>query len=260
MMEATVSPQAGWQNWLERWEAQQSGLVHIRNERFQMMLDVLDVLFNQRPFVVLDLASGPGSISRRVLDRFPLARCVAVDFDPVLLAIGRSVLGGMNGRLRFVEADLQEDDWATKLGEEQFDAVLTTTALHWLTPDGLVRVYRKLGDLVRPGGVLLNGDNMHFPPRLETIRRISDAVLARRRDTQKSPAGADTWDGWWKAVADDPALAKLHAERKRRFTWRNTDEYRPGIEVHRALLEEAGFREVDTLMQYAQNRVLIAVR
>lgn len=36
--------------------------------------------------------------------------------------------------------------------------------------------------------------------------------------------------------------------------------YRPGIEVHRSILEEAGFREVDTLFQHGQNRVLMAVR
>ena len=246
--------------WLNRWELQQSSLVHMRDERFQMILDILGVLFEERPFVALDLASGPGSISRRVLDRFPQARCTAVDLDPVLLAIGRGALGDVNGRLRFVGANLQDEDWTTKLGEKQFDAVLTSTALHWLTPQGLVWVYRKLGELVRPGGIFLNADNMQFPPRLETIRRINEGLLSRRSASQGTPAGTVSWQGWWEAVAADPALAELHAERERRFTWRNLSDYRPGIELHRSILEEVGFREVDVLWQNGHNRILIAVR
>src|SRR5260221_2404109 len=39
---------------------------------------VLDTLLPQH-FVALDLACGPGSMSQRLLSRFPQARCVAVD-------------------------------------------------------------------------------------------------------------------------------------------------------------------------------------
>ena len=60
----------------------------------------------------------------------------------------------MNGRLGLVEADLMRDDWVQRLGEVQVDAVLTTTALHWLPSDRLVKVYQQLGQLLSPGGSL----------------------------------------------------------------------------------------------------------
>jgi hypothetical protein len=44
---------------------------------------------------------------RRLLDRFPGASVVAVDFDPVLLALGRAADGDRAG-LRFVDADLAD--------------------------------------------------------------------------------------------------------------------------------------------------------
>ena len=47
-------------------------MIEARAERFDMMLDVLGVLFDAgAPLLVLDLASGPAAISVRVLDRFP---------------------------------------------------------------------------------------------------------------------------------------------------------------------------------------------
>src|SRR5438876_9246837 len=142
---------------------------------------MLDILATQLPerFVALDLACGPGSISQRLLSRFPQARCVAVDFDPVLLLLGQNVLGDMQGRLRWIEADLRNPDWYTQLGEEQVDAVLSTTALHWLPAGTLVQVYHRLGKLVRPGGVVLNGDEYDFGLHMPSFRQVANFAQER---------------------------------------------------------------------------------
>lgn len=83
----------------------------------QAMLEVLDELLPES-FVVLDLGSGPGSISQRVLARFPAAQAIAEEIDPVMMAIGRGALGTIDGRLRWVQADLESPDWRAALGEE----------------------------------------------------------------------------------------------------------------------------------------------
>src|SRR5438874_1750948 len=131
-------PQAAldWQGWLRRWDAQQTGYIPDREERFAAMLDALEAMLPET-FVALDLACGPGSLSQRLLARFPQARCVAVDHDPALLALGQGALGDGDGRLRWVEADLREPNWIDQLGERQVDAVLSTTALHWLDAGAL---------------------------------------------------------------------------------------------------------------------------
>jgi trans-aconitate methyltransferase len=113
------------------------------------MFDALAALL-PASFVALDLACGPGSISQRLLARFPGARAIAADIDPVMLAIGRGALGTVDGRLRWIEADLASPDWLEALGETQVDAVLSTTALHWMTPEPLARLYRDLGRCCGP--------------------------------------------------------------------------------------------------------------
>jgi SAM-dependent methyltransferase len=254
--------------WFERWEQQQDRIIEARGERFDVMLDVLGVLFDADvPLEVLDLASGPAGISIRVLDRFPKARSIAVDVDPVLLAIGRGAHGDLDGRLTWVEHDLRDPAWTDTVraaaGRQHVDAVLSSTALHWIPSGDLVDVYRACATLLAPGGVLVNCDNMDYPSGWNTFRRISDARREARLERQQEPAtapGFESWEQWWENVAAAPELAELYEERVRRFGWRDVAEYRPGLAVHAAVLEEAGFREVDTVWQRYQNRVLVAIR
>jgi SAM-dependent methyltransferase len=254
--------------WFARWELQQDLIIEARSERFDVMLDVLGVLFDaDHPLAVLDLASGPGAISLRVLDRFPKARSVAIDIDPVLLAIGRGAHRDLGGRLTWIEHDLRDPAWTDAVraaaGREHLDAVLSSTALHWIPAGDLVDVYRACAVLLAPGGVLVNCDNMDDASGHNTIRRISDAARNVRLQRQQSDAKTpdfEGWEQWWENVAAAPELAELYEERVRRFAWRDLAEFRPGRAMHTAILEEAGFREVDTVWQRYQNRVLVAIR
>lgn len=165
-----------WPGLLRRWDAQQEGYVPEREARFTAMFDPLAKLLPDS-FVVVDLACGPGSMSQRLLARFPGARAIAVDVDPAMLAVGRGALGTVGGRLSWIQADLAAPDWHGALGDVVVDAVLSTTALHWLEPSVLVRIYRDIHRILRPGGVFLNGDHMAFSPALPTLARLSDSDL-----------------------------------------------------------------------------------
>jgi trans-aconitate methyltransferase len=258
-MTTNHTDQLDWELWLRRWDEQQTGYVPEREERFRVMLDVLEALLPEE-FVALDLACGPGAISQRLLARFPRARCIAVDFDPVMLAIGQGALGTYDGRLRWVDADLAERGWVESVGEAVVDAALSTTALHWLSEPHLVDLYRQLGALVRPGGVFLNGDNMDFPPDLPTIQRLAhDAKDRNWSDESFAARGLETAEQWWDALGEEQAMAPLIAERTRRLA----SKERPasvGFDLHVGALRDAGFREVATVWQSGTDRVLLAVR
>ena len=247
--------------WLQRWDAQQAGYLPDREARFEIMLDILAELLPEK-FVALDLACGPGAISQRLLARFPQARSVAVDLDPVLLTMGQSVLGDVEGRLRWVTANLEETTWVRALGEERFDAVLSTTALHWIPTADLVRLYEDLGAFVRPGGVFLNGDHMAFAPHLPSFNRLAEAAAERQRVRAFVDGGQEDWDAWWSALAREPDAAPLLAERTRRFANHtfHDDSESPIYDVHEAALRNAGFREVGVIWQHLDNRILLAVR
>jgi SAM-dependent methyltransferase len=101
---------------------------------------------------VLDLGSGPGSLAVRLLDRIPAATVIAIDTDPLLLALGRAGYGDRAG-LRFADLDLRAPGWAAGLGlDRAADAAVSTTALHWLPPPALRAMYAELATVLRPGG------------------------------------------------------------------------------------------------------------
>ncbi len=254
-----TGPTIDWGAWLRRWDAQQAAYLPDREERFAAMLDVLSALLPEE-FVALDLACGPGAISQRLLARFPRARCVAVDLDPVLLAMGRGVLGHADGRLRWVTADLADPGWTEALGETSFDAVLSTTALHWLSVEPLVRLYADLGRIVREGGVVLNGDNLDFAPHEHSLRLLSEAMTERQRAAAFDAGGAEDWDAWWAALAQEPDAVPLLEERSQRFAGLDHGAGAPIFDVHAAALRNAGFREVGVVWQRFDNRVLLGVR
>ncbi len=249
-----------WQEWLRRWDVMQTAYLPFREERFTVMLDAVEALVGGE-FVAVDLASGPGAISQRLLARFPQARSVAVDYDPALLALGQGVLGKQDGRLRWVEADLRDLAWIDQLGEERVDVVLSTTALHWLDAGTLTRLYQQLGTLVRPSGVFLNGDHMRFPPHLPSFEIVSDFIVKQQRVAVFEERGEDDWQGWWSAFAQQPGMASLVEERDRRFPRPAAgEEYIPIGELHEAALRNAGFREVGLIWHQPNDGVLLAVR
>jgi SAM-dependent methyltransferase len=258
-MTTRETDQVDWKRWLQRWDEQQAGYVPEREERFCVMLDALEALLPDE-FVALDLACGPGAISQRLLERFPNARCVAIDFDPVMLALGQGALGTFDGRLRWIDADLATPDWVRSVGEPVVDAALSTTALHWLSASQLVELYRELGALVRPGGVFVNGDNMDYGPDLPTIQRFAQEARDRAwSDESFAARGIETAEQWWDALGKERAMAPLIVERTRRLSSKQRPAS-PGLDLHVGALRDAGFREVATVWQSGTDRVLLAVR
>ncbi|GAA4904444.1 SAM-dependent methyltransferase [Nonomuraea thailandensis] len=239
---------------LARWEEQQSAYVAHRENRFEVMLDVLRLHSPAEP-TVLDLACGPGSIADRVLARVPGSRVVATDYDPVLARLAGMVLGD---RATVIDADLAEPGWSRRFTEWRFDAVLTSTALHWLSPRQLLSVYTELAAILPPGAVLLNADHLRFGPEHPTLAEVS-----ARHDEQVQrvafTAGTPTWDEWWALAGRLPELAERMPERERRFAGRPPQPLAPPA-FHLAALRTAGFAEAGTVWQYLDDYVVFARR
>jgi SAM-dependent methyltransferase len=244
-----------WQAWLDRWDAQQTRYVPEREDRFGVIADVVAAAAGEHPRV-LDLGCGPGSLSLRLLDRLPGAEVLAVDADPVLLALGRHAAGPRAG-LTWADRDLRDEGWSAGLAGP-YDAAVSTTALHWLPATRLPALYAQLAALLRPGGVLVDGDHLGEQPG-SALAALGTSLRAGW-DVRAPVPAAEDWDGWWAALEREPELGPAFAERARR-----RHEHPPTSEsgllgTHRAALLGAGFAEVGTVWQRGADRVLVAVR
>ncbi|MCE7080341.1 trans-aconitate 2-methyltransferase [Streptomyces sp. ST2-7A] len=243
--------------WVERWERQQRRYAVDREERFTVISDVVEHVCagRDRP-LLLDLGCGPGSLSARLAHRLPGAEIVAVDMDPVLLGLGRSHHANA---ARYVEAKIGADGWVEALElRRDPDVVVSTTALHYLSAPALLRTYRVLAALLRPGGALVNGD--HFPPDEQSCAELTVRV-GRLRAERAGDHGHEDWESWWREAAADPELADLFERRERSRPSPDEDGNRDlSVRHHTELLLRAGFHHVTPVWQVGDSGVLVALK
>lgn len=244
-----------WQAWQESWDRQQEWYMPDREERFRVMLDMVEALVGPRPRV-LDLACGTGSITARLLARFPEATSTGVDLDPALLTIAEGTFAE-DERVTLVTADLKDPDWPSKLPHDSYDAVLTATALHWLHSEPLAALYGQIAELVRDGGVFMNADHMID----ETTPRINAAERTQRHaymDRAKRDGALD-WAEWWQAAAEDPVLAGPTARRFEIYG-EHTEGDTPSAAWHARVLREKGFGEARPVWCSPSDTLLLALK
>ncbi|MER6330074.1 class I SAM-dependent methyltransferase [Streptomyces sp. NPDC014983] len=251
----TTGTGTDWAAWQNSWDRQQEWYMPDREDRFRIMLDMVEALVGTAPRV-LDLACGTGSITARLLARFPEATSTGVDLDPALLAIARGTFEG-DDRVSFVTADLKDPDWAARLPYDSYDAVLTATALHWLHSEPLAALYGRLAELVRAGGVFMNADHMID----ESTPRINAAERAQRhaRMDQAKRDGALDWAEWWQVAAKDPVLAEPTARRYEIYG-EHADGDMPSADWHARVLREKGFAEARAVWCSPSDSLVLALK
>jgi SAM-dependent methyltransferase len=232
-----------------------------RVRRTEEILKALQIR-SRGPIQVLDLGSGPGTLTERVLRGFPKSRVVAVDTDPVLLRVGAEALQRFGRRTAWLLADLRKKGWSSELPMRRFDAAVSSLALHWLEEDEVRTLYRDLRVLLRPGGLVINGDYMPSRPLQgpgKTGKRDRDPVSGRA-DVQSFKT---RWEKWWRAVEEEPSMHDVLRQRRVRMPGKIPPRRTTGPEVpvslgaHEGALRDAGFRERTVSWQERGFRVLI---
>jgi trans-aconitate methyltransferase len=244
------------ESWQRSWDRLEEMLVPDREHQISALLDVVEAMAGTTPTIV-DLACGPGTITRRLFNRLPRARSIALDVDPVLLTIASATFAD-DDRVQVVRADLRDRGWGVGLPNGQVDAVVTATALHWLPEDAVRRLYRDLAGLVRPGGVVAHSERMPLAdlPRLgPALAEIAQRPRAGRDD------GQARWDAWWEQASSEPALQPAMTQRRAVFeTTYPTEEFSPPADWHVTALRDAGFAEAGVIWRSGPAAVVAAVR
>lgn len=254
---------------LARWDGQQEGCIQQREERFDVMFEILSATHGDG-FTVVDAACGPGSLSQRLLKRFPAVRVIALDADVMLLEMARVALAPYAARVRVVEADLADPSWTAKVMEAARSlsapapaALVSTTALHWLSPGDLAEFYDVAGEFLVPGGIVMNGDHMRFDAHWPTLKSVA-GIVRQRAEHEAVKNGEDDWAAWWERAGQIPRLAPLKAARDAFYAARPAKRAASGedcsVDLHVAALRHSGFTEVGTAWQMLDNYIVFGRR
>jgi ubiquinone/menaquinone biosynthesis C-methylase UbiE len=128
---------------------------------------------------VVDIGSGQGPYLAHMLGEFPDATGTWIDLSDAMLERARVALAPFGNRVEYVVAPAEELG-GISLAPAQ--VVVSSRALHHLTPEALRAVYRDVRALVTPGGFFFNLDHVQsggdWTPR---YRRIRDEFTGARR-------------------------------------------------------------------------------
>lgn len=243
--------------WLQRWDDQQATYFTDREERFEVICDVLDEAVERPDLLVVDLGVGPGSLAQRILERFPRARVVGVDMDPLLLGLAQQAYG--SDRFRIVQANLLEDGWLERLGLDRApDAFVSTTALHWMERLPLRAALETAARALAPGGVFVDGDHLFVTPDRSGLDELATAVASRAAD-RAGRRDAEDWAQWWTAVEAAPELAALWEQRSRTDLGHDVHD-RPTVQDYLDALRDGGCEQVGQVWQVGDDRVIVGRR
>lgn len=207
---ASRPDQALWRRLAARYEWLVTRIVPQAEAFFDMCLSFVP----QGPISVLELGSGTGFATERLLRHNPRAQITGLDFSAEMLAAARTrpALKGV----RFIQADIR-GEWP----RQRCDVVFTTLCLHHLSRAERGQVLARPHAALRRQGHFINGDI--FKP----ATRWEERLLRERWFAGLRAQGLSRSDA-----------AEMLAKRRRNMRCFDT------LAEHRAALEVAGFRRV----------------
>jgi cyclopropane fatty-acyl-phospholipid synthase-like methyltransferase len=221
---------------------ERSVLIPDRARQLDVLLRVLH--FAERPVLrVLDVGCGDAVLLATVLQAFPDATGIGVDFSPLMLEQARARLAAFGTRGKVAEADLGSPDWHG-VASGPFDAVVSSFAIHHLKDPRKKALYAEIFCLLNPGGIFLNTEHVaSATPRVEALfdDAMTEHLYERRRER-----------GEWVTLAQ---VKREYLERPDKAA-----NILAPVEVQCSWLREMGFRDVDCFWKYFELAIFGGMR
>ena len=228
-----------WREWVDRWDRMQEYYLVARSERFSIITELIRTN-QEEPSYVIDLGCGTGTLTLAIMDAFPNAHVYGFDIDPTLLPLAVARTSQHSDRAHYIQVDIRDADWMNKIPSAA-DAVISATALHWLSEDQLASLYNQITSVLKPGGVFLNAD--HVASESQTIQqsweRHRDEILGLQRQ-----GNCEDWDSFWKRYLAALGPQAAEARKAALGEWCGIEQGLP-LFWHFEHLRDAGLTAID---------------
>lgn len=147
--------------------------------------------------LVLELGIGTGETARRVLARHPQAKIIGIDGSPGMVAVARAALPVH--RVSVLVGALEDP-----LPEGPFDLVVSALAVHHLHGDGKADLFRRIAEVLKPGGRFVLADVVE-PEDPSYVVTVIDPEIDH-------PSKLDEQLGWLEAAGLMPKVTWTHRD------------------------------------------------
>ncbi len=149
--------------------------------KYDEMLDVLVGCIASANNRILELGCGTGELSLKILERYPSAEIIAVDYSPRMLDFARAKIESAGYAARWTGIELDFGEWANNsnvlgLGDK-FNSGISSLAIHHLEDEMKLKLFGRIRESLNAGGCFWNAD-----PLLAESAAMKDIYQAARED------------------------------------------------------------------------------
>jgi tRNA (cmo5U34)-methyltransferase len=136
------------------------GAIPLAAEQIDIMLRVIAAR-DASVHAIMDLGCGDGLLGAAVLDAYPSATGLFVDFSQPMLDAAAERLRDHAGRTQLLQLDYGRHDWVSRIAAYgPFGVVVSGYSIHHQTDSRKRELYGEILDLLAPGGVFLNVEHV----------------------------------------------------------------------------------------------------
>ncbi|NER08766.1 MAG: class I SAM-dependent methyltransferase [Okeania sp. SIO3C4] len=138
-----------------------TGIRHLL-PRYDEMLDVIVRCVPKNSDRILELGCGTGELSLKLLDKYPNAHIVAVDYSPRMLEFAKTKIDAAGYTDRWTEVEVDFGEWANNADlspiGDGFNACVSSLAIHHLNDSMKLKLFQKIRKSLNSGGCFWNAD------------------------------------------------------------------------------------------------------
>lgn len=173
---------------------------------------------------LLDLGAGTGLDLEEVIKRFP-------DIDITVVDIAQDMLERLVERFPGTKINVIVSDYFTgDLGTGPYDVVMSSMTMHHWLPEDKTKLYRRVYEVLRPGGIYIDNDYMITEGTPEEAAAEEQRGLNERR----------------RLMQENPGIAHVHMDNP--LT----------VDSEMKVLRDAGFGNVEEVWRGVNNVTLVS--
>jgi tRNA (cmo5U34)-methyltransferase len=217
------------------------------HERFQNTVkETLATYTKEHPELaeikVLEVGTGTGLTSVRVLEADPRVKLTTVDADGNLMEKAKQVLADMTERIEFINKDILSALQA--MASESIDAMASALTIHNFPTEYREQMMRELARVLKSGGLFVNADKYAF-----------DDLEAHKKSLKEQIDSFDMFDKMDVPEVDIPTL-------KQGWIKHYQDDERTKITENEQIkmLEDLGFKDIKVIFRESMEATITAIK
>ncbi len=149
--------------------------------RYDEMLEVITRCVSSTSRRILELGCGTGELSLKILNRFPNAQVIALDYSPRMLQFAEDKITAAGYQQHWTGTQADFGDWADNpekfdIGSE-FDACVSSLAIHHLQDEMKLKLFGRIAASLSKDGCFWNAD-----PILPESPALAEVYKAAREE------------------------------------------------------------------------------